>query len=126
MPMRPLKPCKSPMCPNLIEVGTSYCDTHKKALNKQYDKARPEYHRWYSESRWRSARISYLRSNPLCVICMSQGDLKAATVVDHKVDHKGSPKLFWDVSNWQALCVEHHNSKTASENNKGFNGRCEQ
>lgn len=39
----------------------------------------------------------------------------AATVVDHIIPHRGDQKLFWDRSNWQALCKSCHDSKTMTE-----------
>jgi 5-methylcytosine-specific restriction endonuclease McrA len=30
--------------------------------------------------------------------------------VDHIIPHRGDDRLFWDRSNWQALCAHHHNS----------------
>ena len=48
----------------------------------------------------------------LCVSCQAEGKLTAATVVDHIIPHRGDMKLFWDESNWQPLCKEHHDQKT--------------
>ena len=45
---------------------------------------------------------------------MKQGNLTPATVVDHIIPHRGDMKLFWDESNWQALCESCHNHKTGS------------
>lgn len=39
----------------------------------------------------------------------------AATIVDHKVPHKGDKALFWDSTNWQSLCKPCHDRKTARE-----------
>ena len=47
-----------------------------------------------------------------CAECMKQGNLTPATVVDHIIPHRGDMKLFWDESNWQALCESCHNQKT--------------
>ncbi|WP_233882799.1 HNH endonuclease [Brevibacillus laterosporus] len=41
--------------------------------------------------------------------------LTGATVVDHIVPHKGDKTLFWDRKNWQPLCEQCHNRKTARE-----------
>ncbi len=71
--------------------------------------------RWYKSKRWRSARAWYLRHNPLCVTCEKEGRLITAKVVDHIVPRKGDFKLFWDIENWQGLCVRCHNRKTATE-----------
>jgi len=61
-------------------------------------------------SRWRKARETYLRRNPLCVYCQKEGRIEVATVVDHKIPHKGDQKLFWDRDNWQPLCKACHDS----------------
>jgi len=61
------------------------------------------------DRRWRKARLNYLAKHPVCVSCGY-----GATVVDHIVPHRGDKQLFWDVSNWQALCERCHNRKTAS------------
>ncbi|NMZ77376.1 HNH endonuclease [Pseudomonas nitroreducens] len=60
--------------------------------------------------RWQKARLTFLRKNPLCSYCQDRGKVVAATVVDHKVPHKGDQSLFWDRSNWQPLCAQCHSS----------------
>lgn len=60
-------------------------------------------------SRWQKARLTFLRANPLCVMCQERGQLTPATVVDHIIPHRGDQAIFWDSSAWQALCREHHN-----------------
>lgn len=71
---------------------------------------------------WRKARAIYLSEHPLCVHCKDAGRVKAAVVVDHIQPHRGDYGLFWDRGNWQALCVMHHNVKTATEDG-GFGNR---
>ena len=44
-----------------------------------------------------------------------EGRYVKATDVDHIVPHRGDKKLFWDESNWQALCHRHHSIKTRNE-----------
>lgn len=75
-------------------------------------------------SRWDKARRSFLRSHPLCRMCEEQGRTTAATVVDHIEPHKlkdaiksGNKRsitkaqlLFWDKTNLQPLCKQHHDS----------------
>ncbi len=60
--------------------------------------------------RWQQARAGYLRKHPLCRHCMERGLVVVATVVDHITPHKGDKALFWDSSNWQALCTTCHDS----------------
>ena len=51
-------------------------------------------------------------------MCMEEGRYVKATVVDHIVPHRGDQKLFWDQSNWQALCKRHHDLKTGNEDSR--------
>ena len=41
--------------------------------------------------------------------------MRAASVVDHRVPHRGDMALFWDSSNWQSMAKECHDRKTATE-----------
>ena len=66
-------------------------------------------------SRWQKARLTFLARHPLCAECERQGKVTAATVVDHVIPHKGDQRLFWDTSNWQAMCKTCHDVKTATE-----------
>lgn len=77
--------------------------------------------------RWQKAREAYLRLHPYCVYCLREAHIQATglaevilecaeralpvpygNVVDHIVAHRGDQALFWDESNWQALCQTHH------------------
>lgn len=109
MPMKPKKPCKHPGCPEL--TAWDYCEEHVKlhmadrisADGRGYD------------SRWRKARKHFLKAHPLCEKCKEHGRFVKAVVVDHIIPHRGDEGLFWDESNWQALCKKCHDSKTMTE-----------
>jgi 5-methylcytosine-specific restriction enzyme A len=62
---------------------------------------------------WQQARERFLARNPLCVECQARNELTPATVVDHRIPHRGDEAIFWDVSNWQALCKRCHDRTTA-------------
>lgn len=66
---------------------------------------------------WQKARAGYLVSHPLCVYCEREGRVTAATVVDHRIPHRGDQRLFWDKANWAALCAHHHSSTKQREEN---------
>ena len=69
------------------------------------------------DSRWRKARNHFLSLHQLCEMCKADGRANAAQVVDHRVPHRGDQTLFWDESNWQALCKQHHDGdKQAIDN----------
>ena len=111
MPSKPKVPCKHPGCPNLVEPGKMYCPQHR-AEHKEY--TRPPQDRGYTYE-WRKASKAFIKKHPLCAICFERGILTAATVVDHIVPHRGDRKLFWDKTNWQALCKPCHDRKTLHE-----------
>jgi len=60
--------------------------------------------------KWQQARAAYLTEYPLCVHHEAKGDIVVATVVDHKIPHRGDLVLFWKRSNWQSLCKLCHDS----------------
>ena len=68
--------------------------------------------------RWQKARERFLRSNPLCVYCKAKGRVEVANVVDHIVPHRGNQEIFWDESQWQALCKSCHDSTKQKEENQ--------
>lgn len=114
MPRKLPTPCSYPGCPELSHER--YCVKHKRQTAKQYDKQRGTAAQRGYNARWRRARRRYLMDNPLCVMCKEKGVIQAATDVDHIIPHKGDQDLFWDESNWQALCASCHSRKTAREN----------
>ena len=111
VPRIPDKPCAHPGCPKLVPRGKKYCDEHaplhplpsRSTSKLGYNKA------------WEKARRVYLAEHPLCVKCAERGVYTKATVVDHIIPHRGDRLLFWDKSNWQALCKYCHDKKTGDE-----------
>lgn len=65
--------------------------------------------------KWQQARAGYLSKHPLCVYCARVGRDTQATVVDHRVPHRGDMKLFWDSANWQPLCKPCHDGQKQRE-----------
>jgi 5-methylcytosine-specific restriction protein A len=128
MPSRPMRTCSHPGCPALVKVGTRYCDNHQiahdKFRNKHDQAVRPDYHAWYNSNRWRQSRVHFLQLHPLCECedCRRLNRLLSATIVDHKIPHKGNYNLFWDTSNWQAMAKSCHDRKSAKEDG-GFGNR---
>lgn len=128
----PFKPCRFPSCSVLLPVGAgqpAYCDKHRRhgeesKRNPKRDRTRERerqgaHARGY-DHRWRRASKSFLANNPFCVICAARPYPLSvipvpATVVDHVKPHRGDKELFWDETNWQALCTPCHNRKTARE-----------
>lgn len=113
MPTKPLRICNIPGCPNLTD--SAYCEAHAKARQRLVDSRRASSSERGYTYRWQKASKNFLKRNPLCVQCLAEDEVKPSEVTDHIVPHKGDYKLFWDRNNWQALCKQHHDIKTAKE-----------
>lgn len=83
--------------------GLCPCQRKRKA---EADKARPSARERGYDTKWDKERAAFLKAHPKCCLCPSP-----ATVVDHKVPHRGDQKLFWSRSNWQPMCTPCHSSR---------------
>lgn len=120
MPNKAKRLCSYPGCYKICDGR--YCEKHANTPETKYRDNRESASMRGYDGKWRKARLAYLAKHPLCVKCKEAGKLVAATVVDHIVPHKGDYKLFWDSENWQPLCKECHDIKTASEDG-GFGNK---
>jgi 5-methylcytosine-specific restriction protein A len=111
MPSRPPHPCSKPGCGAL--TTERFCADHAKAEQQRIDQARGSAASRGYDHRWQKARKLFLNAHPLCAEHGRKGELKSASVVDHIRPHKGDQRLFWDRSNWQSLCKDCHDLKTA-------------
>ena len=69
-----------------------------------------KYQAMYLDYEWiKKARV--FKKGKQCVRCGSEYKL----VVDHITSHRGDKELFWGEDNWQVLCSDCHNKKTARE-----------
>ncbi len=80
--------------------------------DKQGSTARGYTYRWQQESK------AFLRTHPLCQ-CPDCDDgrkrVTVATVVDHRIPHRGDIDRFWDQSNWQSMAEACQDAKTQRE-----------
>mgnify|MGYP002624165148 FL=1 len=111
MPSKPKVPCQHPGCAELITPGKKFCEKHK-PLHPEIIRSAGS--RGYGRQ-WQKARKRFLAAHPLCEECMKNGRYVKATDVDHIIAHRGDKTLFWDRSNWRALCHSCHSKKTAKE-----------
>lgn len=124
MPLTPKRPCGQPGCGALTDGGR--CEKHRRQVQNQSDRQRGTAHERGYGSRWQKASKAFLRAHPLCQCedCLEgEKRLLAATVVDHKIPHRGDMQLFWDSSNWQSMSKPCHDRKTAREDGGFGRGR---
>lgn len=129
MPFAAPRPCTHAGCGVLVRDGSGRCPAHARADASASDARRGTATERGYGYKWQQAREVFLRGHPVCHRHDLQGEVVAATVVDHVIPHKikvardsGDPvalakaeKLFWDRKNWQALCKQCHDAKTATE-----------
>lgn len=123
MPSKPKRLCAVDGCPNIINVGETYCAEHLKLKRKLGDRRRGNAAGRGYDRNWQRLRKLVLHSEPLCRECKRNGKLTAATEVDHIVPLTASGTNDWE--NLQPLCHECHSRKTAAENGGFGNPRGE-
>jgi 5-methylcytosine-specific restriction protein A len=108
----PALPCAHRGCPELQP-----CSTHRQRYDRDlsYERKRGSSGQRLYDYRWQQARAHFLDRHPLCQLCHAEGRITAATAVDHRTPHRGNSRLFWDETNWQALCERCHNRKSRQE-----------
>lgn len=107
MPMKPNRLCS---CGRAVASGVRCaCQIARRA---EADRRRPNAAARGYNSAWQKARVGFLAHHPHCEMLITSGQRcgRPATVVDHIIPHRGNRKLFWDKSNWAALCLRCHNS----------------
>ena len=73
----------------------------------------------YHTQRWRRRAALQLKLEPLCAICLQNGQVVPATDADHIVQHKGDERAFW-YGELQSLCASCHRSVKQKEEKRGY------
>jgi len=69
----------------------------------------------YTTARWQRLRRLKLQINPCCELCLQQGWVEAAKVVDHCVPINAGGDPFPALDGLMSMCVGCHNGKTRAE-----------
>lgn len=112
MGQKPPRPCLRAGCNALTLAG--YCPAHQPKPAPRQESA--AWHGLYATKAWRETlRPRQLLREPFCRACSELGVRRRATVVDHVRPHRGDTKVFFDATNLQSLCKNHHDAKTMRE-----------
>jgi 5-methylcytosine-specific restriction protein A len=101
--------CRAPRCPNYA-VRKGFCRDYQRHYLDQTRRPGGA-NLTNSNRRFRWMRKAFLSRHPMCKVC----GVESATVLDHRIPHRGMAALFWDQANWQGLCKTCHGRKTARE-----------
>lgn len=116
--------CSHPGCTNKAVSGSYYCEQHQR---KKYgdrtngdgdgeDRRSTTKFQYMYNRKWKGASRQWL-AMPEHSWCEKCG--KPSELVHHKIEHNGDWGLFWDRSNWQALCWSCHSKLHMEERNRG-------
>lgn len=78
------------------------------------------YRQWYKTREWAAARVAQFKRQPFCERHLARGQRVPATVVNHRVPHKGNWALFIDPANHESTCKPCHDSSIQSEEKLGY------
>src|SRR6188508_3869950 len=73
----------------------------------------------YDSRRWRKLAKQQLQNHPLCKICLQNGLVEPATVVDHVIPHKGNRESFF-LGAIQSLCRPCHDGTKQMIEKRGY------
>lgn len=106
MPVKPMRPCNHPGCPELVRDGR-YCTNHERKQQQKYDNSRGSSNSRGYDGRWRKVRDIKLKRSPLCERCRNQGRTVPATMVHHIVAIKKGGAAY-NLENLMSVCVRCH------------------
>lgn len=85
---------------------------HKREMNRyNHERTDKEYVRFYYSKEWQSVRqLALKRDNYLCVRCRSNGIIRLAEMVHHKIPIKLDNTKRLELDNLESLCEACHNA----------------
>lgn len=112
--LRTMKPAVKAMAPRL-----GYAPGDEAARDRSRVDAEP-WRRWYRTARWQKLRREvFARDLYVCQrtgdLCTGKGNDPMAPVANHKVPHRGDPKLFWDPANLETVAKHVHDGEIQRE-----------
>ena len=75
--------------------------------------------RLHGRGRWKKRSTHQLRVEPLCRICLANGQVVPAVVADHIEPHHGEVNSFW-LGKLQSLCKRCHDSRKKFVEHRGY------
>ena len=95
-------------------------------MRPKYYQADFKHERLYDSTRWRKVAKMFLDQNPLCAPCLKiSGKETPATIVHHKIEHKGDEVLFWSWDNLESVCASCHSGHIRVSEHVGYSQACD-
>lgn len=129
--MRPLRPCRTVGCRNLVRPPATYCPEHtwtpEQRAEYERERNREKYRRYdersrdqrskafYNSPEWQRVREYVLeRDHYLCVMCRDEQRITPANTVDHIVPIRDDWSRRLDPDNCRSLCPSCHAKRHAA------------
>lgn len=90
-----------------------YCTAHEPPKRQHFDDRRESACKRGYDARWRRFRAGYLREHALCVDCLKEDRVTAASEIHHVLKLTQHPEAKYDERYLMALCKPHHQVRTA-------------
>jgi 5-methylcytosine-specific restriction endonuclease McrA len=102
----PTRPPRLAACCGKIIPAAELCACQRKRAQER--KARHDAHRPSAGARgyggkWQREREAFLKVNRVCKRCGA-----SATIVHHRIPHRGNPRIFWNRTDWIPVCKPCH------------------
>jgi 5-methylcytosine-specific restriction protein A len=95
-------------------------------MRPKYYQPEFKHERLYDSPRWRKVAKMFLDQNPLCNPCWKiSGREVPASIVHHKIEHKGDEALFWNWDNLEAVCPSCHSGHIRVSEHVGYSQACD-
>lgn len=104
---------------SVLRPAVGYAPGDAKAADKDRNTLAP-WRAWYQTERWRKLRLQVFvrdeyRSQRSGDICAGTYPAPNSPVANHKIPHRGDPKLFWDPNNIETVTKAEHDRLIQAE-----------
>ena len=79
-----------------------------------------QYRRLYRTAEWKRLQAAQLKKQPLCERCLNRGVEVRATIVHHRMPHRGNLSLMFDPMNLESVCKPHHDGAIQADERRGY------
>lgn len=114
---QPLRQCCHAGCRKLVR-GAPRCQKHTQAKREQEGRRRHD-PGFYSRAKWRKLRDLKREEDPLCERCLAAGRVRPTEHVHHIKSRRDYPKLEYELTNLESLCLKCHSTETLRHGGRG-------
>lgn len=108
-----------PVRPPVFRPNGAAVDPCQRRTNDRHRRWRSPWRGWYGKAEWKAIRAAQLAAHPVCKMCMAEGVVTSATVVNHVRPHRGDWELFI-AGPFESLCKACHDGPVRAMEMQGL------